>query len=392
MAVFAFYIVEFPAGGTGTAVLHTANGLVRNGHRVVIYTAHHMVDAYPVGYKPLFDVVIVPTVRVETNENLTFFRKHIIENHVDVLVVVAMHFERLCELKKDNHCKIVYALHGMPFYEETFLNTIKRKQAEAPGRHGLWLAYWLIHHWRYKYLHSNRKKILPVYRDTLSASDRYVVLCNEYVKTMINVLKPSYSDAQKIISISNGIVLPEKIVRQKEKIILFVGRLTYEDKRPMRLVEIWGRIYKKIPDWKFVVVGDGPELQAMKEAVCRLNIERMEFPGFTTDTVSFYQRASIICLTSECEGWPLCLAEGQAYGVVPIAFNCSAGIRDIIGTSEKYGLLVKPFNNKAFAKQLLRLATDNRLLSLSNNVIEKSKQYNIQRNSEGYRNLLESLI
>ena len=133
--------------------------------------------------------------------------------------------------------------------------------------------------------------------------------------------------------------------------------------------------------------------QAMKEAVCRLNIERMEFPGFTTDTVSFYQRASIICLTSECEGWPLCLAEGQAYGVVPIAFNCSAGIRDIIGTSEKYGLLVKPFNNKAFAKQLLRLATDNRLLlSLSNNVIEKSKQYNIQRNSEGYRNLLESLI
>ena len=35
MAVFAFYIVEFPAGGTGTAVLHTANGLVRNGHRVV---------------------------------------------------------------------------------------------------------------------------------------------------------------------------------------------------------------------------------------------------------------------------------------------------------------------------------------------------------------------
>ena len=157
MDTFAFYVVEFPAGGTGTAVLFTANELIRKGHRVIIYTALHRSDDYPLGHTPLFDVVIVPTVSADTDENINFMRRHLTDNHVDVLVVVAMCFMRLNELRENNTCKIVYALHGCPFYEEKMFNAIKMREAEKGGRYGRWLAYWLIHHWRYKFFHSNMR-------------------------------------------------------------------------------------------------------------------------------------------------------------------------------------------------------------------------------------------
>ena len=122
MSTFAFYVVEFPSGGTGTAVLHTANELTKRGHRVFIYTARHLDDGYPLGYQPHFEVVTVPTINADTDENIRFLRNHITNNCVEALIVVAMHFLRLKELRENNSCKIVYALHGCPFYEEKLFN------------------------------------------------------------------------------------------------------------------------------------------------------------------------------------------------------------------------------------------------------------------------------
>ena len=393
MATFAFYVNEFPSGGTGTAVQYTANELTKAGHEVIVYTARHFSEQYPKGYQPQFQVVVVPSINPNTAENIAFLSHHLNEHHVQALVVVAMHFLRMKELKDQTSTKMVYALHGMPFYEAFDAALCKRKEAEQPGRWGLWISYWLLHHWRNKWFHSSRKKISYIYRETIAATDRYVVLCDEYVHSLNKVLHLSNADARKLCVIPNGIFMKETPRLEKEKMILFVGRLTYDDKRPMRLVDIWSRIYKQLPDWRFIVVGDGPEKSAMEEAVRQQSIERMEFPGFSTDTVSYYQKASIVCLTSQYEGWPLCLAEGQAYGAVPIAYGCSAGILDIISPSGVNGIAVPPYNCASYAKQLLHLAQNEELLAqMRQHVMEKAKTYAMHRNSEGYRRLVEELI
>ena len=392
MDTFAFYVVEFPAGGTGTAVLFTANELIRKGHRVIIYTALHRSDDYPLGHTPLFDVVIVPTVSADTDENINFMRRHLTDNHVDVLVVVAMCFMRLNELRENNTCKIVYALHGCPFYEEKMFNAIKMREAEKGGRYGRWLAYWLIHHWRYKFFHSNMRKVLPIYEKTIAAVDKYVVLCEDYKTLITETMHLDPVQKPKLEVIKNGIFAVDTPNTNKDKIIIFVGRLTYEDKRPMRLVKIWSQIYKKLPDWRFIVVGDGPEKQLLEDTVAKLDIKRMEFSGFTNDTSSFYQRASIICLTSEYEGWPLCLAEGQVYGVIPIAFECTAGIKDIISQPGEDGMLVKPYDCHEYAKKLFQIASDEHLRSsMREKCIMKTRYYSMERNSQGYCRLLEKL-
>ena len=392
MSTFAFYVVEFPSGGTGTAVLHTANELTKRGHRVIIYTARHLADGYPVGYQPHFELVTVPTINADTDENIRFLRNHITNNCVEALIVVAMHFLRLKELRENNSCKIVYALHGCPFYEEKLFNITKQMEANRNGRFGRCLSYWLIHHWRYKWFHSNMRKVLPIYEKTIDAVDKYVVLCEDYISLIVDTLHLSSQDASKLCVIKNGIMPVDAPVEKKEKIILFVGRLTYEDKRPMRFVDIWSKIYKKLPDWRFVVVGNGPELPVLKDAVAMRGIERMEFAGFSTDTPSFYQRASIVCLTSEYEGWPLCLAEGQAYGVVPIAFDCTAGIEDIISHPGENGMLVDSFSCTDYANKLLQMALDEQWLSaMSEKCKVKSMSYTMKRNSQGYIHLLEEL-
>lgn len=393
MVTFAFYVNEFPSGGTGTAVQYTANAMIDAGHRVIVYTARHFAEQYPAGYVPRFEVVTLPSDNPNADETVGFLCRHLQAHRVAVLVVVAMHALRLQELKDATQTKMVYALHGVPFYEAYDVALQKRKAAEQPGRWGLWLSYWLLHHWRNKFLHSSRKKIQYIYRNIISAADRYVVLCDDYTRSLQQVLHLSAEDSRKLCVIPNGIMAREAPRMEKEKMILFVGRLTYDDKRPMRMVDIWGRIYQQLPDWHFVVVGDGPERQAMLEAVHRRGIERMDFPGFSNCTIDYYQRAAIVCLTSQYEGWPLCLAEGQTYGAVPIAFECSAGVRDIVAPSGVNGVLVKPFSCSAYAKKLLQLASDEQQLArLRTNVVEKSKTYAMARNSDGYRRLLEELV
>lgn len=58
-------------------------------------------------------------------------------------------------------------------------------------------------------------------------------------------------------------------------------------------------------------------------------MERVVFTGWQ-DPESFYRDASILCLTSDFEGWGMVLTEAMTFGAVPVAFNSYAAITDII--------------------------------------------------------------
>ena len=391
MAVFSFYLADFPDGGTGTAVLYTADRLIKSGNKVFVYTPRHHQNNYPLDLHPKVSVVIVPSCAPSAAEHLDFLCQHIKAHNVSSMVIVAMRSFPFAEIRKRTSCKMVYALHGRPFYEEHDINL--QKQIDSKHSLGMWLSYCFIQHWRYTWFHRSRQKILPFYHETIKACDRFVVLCNEYADMIVKELNLSPEDSKKLKVIPNGIVPKMPPSLEKEKIIVFIGRLTPEDKRPLRLVKIWSYIYKKLPDWRFLIVGDGPMKSSMEEAIRKYGVERMELVGFSNNVVDYYQKASIVSLTSQYEGWPLCLAEGQTYGVVPIAFNCTAGIRDIINRPGENGILVPPYNCRAYAKRLLQLASDeSQLAFMRTKVIEKSKEYDMARNSKGYQRLLEELL
>ena len=65
-----------------------------------------------------------------------------------------------------------------------------------------------------------------------------------------------------------------------------------------------------------ILVGDGRDGKMLRELAGELGLERVSFEGMQTDVRPYYAEASVLCLTSETEGWPLTLTEGQANGCI----------------------------------------------------------------------------
>lgn len=77
--------------------------------------------------------------------------------------------------------------------------------------------------------------------------------------------------------------------------------------------------------------------------------------GNRTDMVDYYSMASILCVTSVFEGWPLVLNEAMSYGTVPVVFNTLRALSDIV--DNQINGFVEREHNEEFADAVCRLAS-----------------------------------
>ena len=158
------------------------------------------------------------------------------------------------------------------------------------------------------------------------------------------------------------------------------------------LINVWKRIYKQVPDWELLLIGDGVERQNLQQKATAYNLQRIRFLGYQEDVSGFYREASVVCLTSTFEGWGLCLTEAQANGVVPVAYDCGTGVREIISPSGVNGFLVSPFNQSKYARTLLKLLKNPDMLKqMRQNVVVKAQEYSPQIVGKKWKELFESL-
>lgn len=137
------------------------------------------------------------------------------------------------------------------------------------------------------------------------------------------------------------------VTRQKQ--LLFVGRLI-STKGVADMLKAFQRI--NAPDWKLLIVGDGPKRAEYEQLARSLDIsERACFRGFQQELSSLYSSASIFVFPSYTEGYPNALLEAMSYGLACISYDCDAGPRDLI-THGKNGYLVPVGDVEKLAKQL----------------------------------------
>ena len=148
----------------------------------------------------------------------------------------------------------------------------------------------------------------------------------------------------------------------------------------------------ELPGWQLKIVGSGkaaPQLKALADTLC---LKRCSFEGYSTRVGDYYGEASILCLTSSFEGWPMCIAEAQAHGVVPIVFNSFAGAADQIAGPDE-GILVEPYDEAAFARELTALATDGtRLADMRQAVVKKAATYTMEHSGRAWERMFHHLI
>ncbi len=202
----------------------------------------------------------------------------------------------------------------------------------------------------------------------LDKNDYFILLAPPNLEE-VNYFIGNYK-SEKIISIPNSIPFVDEKPTTKEKIILYVGRLDIAQKRSDLLLSFWERTYSHLPDWTFVIVGDGVYKKKIEEDIIKKNIPRVRIEGYQVPE-PYYEKASIFVMTSAFEGFPNVILEAQSYGVVPVAFESYGVLRWIVNDSQD-AFLIPPFDCEAMAKQVIDLAKDNNKLILMNNKSKKN--------------------
>lgn len=110
----------------------------------------------------------------------------------------------------------------------------------------------------------------------------------------------------------------------------------------------------------FLIVGDGPELEAMRQYAEELGIaDKVIFTGYRTDVERMFAAADIVALTSLWEGLPRVLVQAAAVGRPIVTFNCD-GAWEIVEEGST-GYIVDMRDEDTFARRLDRLVADPRL-------------------------------
>ena len=237
------------------------------------------------------------------------------------------------------------------------------------------------------------KRFLSRWNGVLPRVSRVLLLSKTFAPDFQKLLRiPS----DRICAIPNPLSFLEianpDILQHKEKEVLIVSRMKDLQKRISLALKIWKRVEsdKRSENWRLKIIGEGEDLQAYQKLAKKMNLQRVEFLG-RQNPQPYYEKASLAMMTSSFEGWGLTLTESQQYGVVPLAFESYASVRDIITDGEN-GFLIPYGNLSLYAKRLLELMTnDGKRRSMAKEALASAHRFEIQKIVPQWKTLLQDV-
>ncbi len=106
-------------------------------------------------------------------------------------------------------------------------------------------------------------------------------------------------------------------------VLIWVGRFSYE-KQPLDAIYMMSRVVQEIPDAILYMIGEGDDaiFEKMASLINELGIRNnIILPGFTLDVDKYYNHASILISTSECEGCSMVFSEAMGHALPIITYD-----------------------------------------------------------------------
>ena len=196
-------------------------------------------------------------------------------------------------------------------------------------------------------------------------------------KNEIEKLVKPYNQRTKFITIPNYVMPYNCEDYKRNNYVISVGRFSHE-KGFLRLLDVWAKVVNNNKEWKLLLIGDGPEMNFIKEKMLKLNIsEYVECPGFldNKEVMRLLNKSKIYAMPSYTEAFPFTLVEAMQNKLPAVSFDVRIGPQVLID-NDKNGFLVEDDNVDLFAEKLLTLM-DNPLLlkEFSNKAFEKSEDF-----------------
>ena len=383
----AFIHTIFPGGGAeriSRDIAMSINAGFPSKYNFFIFAHIIIEEALTEEYNtPFKSIDTCPIGKSETRAIESLVKKH----SIDAIVLISRRIHDIKGFRKRCGCKVVFANHGEPFHlrYELALNRRNNRFKDL-----MWKLYRrkLYEDWGYA-LYKAKRSCIKDYENC----DKYVVLCSEYKDIICKEL--GLAPGKDHISVINN---PEREVSDvcydKQDIILFSGRLEQFSKRVDRLLRIWGKVMDDLPEWRLLIAGEGADRELLRRMAREMGLKRIEFIGYQKDMTQLYRKASILCLTSQTEGWGLCLTEAQANGVIPIAFGCTGGIREILSPDGVNGFIIKPFDEDNYAAVLKDIAKmdEKERMALRHNAVNHVKKFSLSETAKKWDSLFSSII
>ena len=222
----------------------------------------------------------------------------------------------------------------LPFYDIVHIHLATTQSAKRKKMF-FYLAKWLSKKVILHFHPSNEKFLFEpmnskLYRKLFSKADLVLVLSEQW-RCWIKMA----------LGLSNHIEVlynPCPIVNRRDDLrknhILFAGTIISR-KGYETLIRGFARIAQEHSDWKVIFAGNGEIANAMKIVECCGIQNQVEFLGWVTDKdkEKVFQEASVYCLASDGEGFPMGVLDAWAYGI-PCVVTPVGGIPDIVVDGE----------------------------------------------------------
>lgn len=386
------YITPFhpERGGIGRVTDSLTRELLLRGYKVhyLIYdsaiTIRHEYD-YPAS------LTYLPSCELLSEENISFYQRYLKVNAIDIVVNQSGNFsDSELWLRTGNpEVKVISVLHSTPWIAYKHLwSTIIPLRNDTLIEKFKRLARILLYPRIKSQYRENRvkqfQKLLPKTDKVCLLSPNYYEelseICPGYENKYCAIPNPnSYSDEQ----------VADICLNKKKKQVLFIGLFSAE-KAVDRLVKVWGKLYRCHPDWRLVIVGDGPKSIVNRLHAMASNMENIEFVGFQSP-LPYLKESSILCMTSNYEGFPMVLTEAMQCGAVPMAFQSFASVTDVI-SHDVNGILVSPFDLECYVQELSSLmSSPDKLNSLAHQAMHDVERFSVSKVVDQWENLFNSI-
>lgn len=202
---------------------------------------------------------------------------------------------------------------------------------------------------------------------------------NLVYKSFLSLVVLTEKDRQKYLSSLSRIdvipnvlpIIPVPYVGKDSKKIISVGRLEEEKGHDM-LLQALPKVFKKHPDWKLNIFGEGSQYRELVKRRDELKLTNfVSFKGYSKNIELEYAQSAFCVIPSRFESFSLTILEAAACGLPVVSFDCPEGPRALLANGG--GLLVPPENVEELTNAINIMIEDEdlrgKLASQSQNVV-----------------------
>lgn len=385
-----FLLKGLEIGGLEVVTAVLANKFVEEGHQVSVFSflggKHSIANRFDACIK-----LYQQDDYSRSKENVAKLRKVLVDDKIDIIInqwgLPYTPIKTARKAAKGLDVKIISVYHNAP----SFNGRIQKLNIALMGCENLMkrLALRLM---RFAFKKVTSRAMAYIYRH----SDLFLVLSPSYIEEFKRFT--GVSDDRYLQVLTNPITVEhdgyEYAFNEKQKEIIYVGRLDFVQKRVYRVIDTWNYLEERFPDWRLTIVGDGEDREYLENHVKYLGLKRVSFEGFQKP-IDYYKRASILLLTSDFEGFPLVLAECMSFGVIPAVYNSYSAICDIIDDGKDGTVL--PYHKNGYqaeeaAGMIVNIMKDDgKREQMALAAIKKSKEYSVEKIYSEWEKVFHSL-